>query len=41
MLMPFFGLERIRRLILPKVPDLKHFKNEIMDIDHSQVRPFK
>ncbi|KAG1968614.1 cytokine receptor-like factor 2 isoform X2 [Pimephales promelas] len=26
----------IRRLILPKVPDLKHFKNEIMDIDHSQ-----
>ncbi|XP_056088994.1 cytokine receptor-like factor 2 [Rhinichthys klamathensis goyatoka] len=26
----------IRRRILPKVPDLKHFKNEIMDIDHSQ-----
>ncbi|XDV30231.1 hypothetical protein PO909_033195 [Leuciscus waleckii] len=27
----------IRKLILPKVPDLKHFKNEIMDIDQSQV----
>ncbi|KAK7169311.1 hypothetical protein R3I93_005323 [Phoxinus phoxinus] len=26
----------VRRLILPKVPDLKHFKNEIMDIDQSQ-----
>ncbi|XP_067301177.1 cytokine receptor-like factor 2 [Pseudorasbora parva] len=30
------GLERIRRLILPKVPDPKHFKNNITDIDQSQ-----
>lgn len=37
--MTFFRLERIRRLILPEVPDPKHFINKIMDTEQSQVRP--
>lgn len=35
----FFGLERVRKLIFPEVPDPKHFKNKIMDTEQSQVRP--
>ncbi len=35
----FFGLERVRRLIFPEVPDPKRFKNKFMDTEQFQVRP--
>ncbi|XP_051997801.1 cytokine receptor common subunit gamma-like [Xyrauchen texanus] len=36
LLMYLFTQESIRRLILPVVPDPKHLKNKIIDIDQSQ-----